>query len=350
MKTCEFCEKEMHSSNYKRHLSKCIYKNEIKMAKSIVLGLVANHEGQDVEAAEEVPMEMKIFITELFNKVKFFYKKLNNESLSPEEKIRQLHISDSTKEGYLTELSLYQKWLKKNKKNVDIDTANTYLNSLKCKPSTLRKKQMILQTILRVVYDPNIHLNPVKLRISYMPKYSLSDQEIEKYLEEQMVDYEYYFIQRLMIIYGLRINSPAALKVKHFLFLFEEHSNQILLPDIKINNERREPIDEEFAIALNEYIESIGLSVEDPEEYVFLRAYSDNSIRVRTSKMGLEVNRKIKKSAVLRKNPNFKYTSHMFRKTKANNLFQQGLEELRERSRHGIGQKSKSSSIKHYLD
>jgi len=340
----------MHSSNYKRHLSKCIYKNEIKMAKSIVLRLVANYEVPEGDADQGVQMEMKIFISELFNKVKFFHKKLNNESLSPEEKIRQLHISDSTKEGYLTELGLYQKWLKKNKKNVDIDTANSYLNCLKCKSSTLRKKQMILQTILRVVYDPNIRLNPVRLRISYMPKYSLSDKEIEQYMEEQIDDQEYYLIQRLMIVYGLRINSPAALKVKHFLFLFDEDKNEILLPDIKVNNERCEPIDEEFAIVLKEYMESIGLSEEDSEEYVFLRAHSDSSIRVRTSKMGLEVNRKIKKSRVLRKNPNFKYTSHMFRKTKANTLYQQGLEELREKSRHGIGQKSKSSSIKHYLD
>jgi integrase len=153
-----------------------------------------------------------------------------------------------------------------------------------------------------------------------------------------------------MIAYGLRINSPAALKVKHFLFLFEKNRNEILLPDIKINNERCEPIDEELVTALKDYIGVIGVTIDNPEEYVFLRAYSDNSIRLRTSKMGLEVNRKIKKSTVLRKNPNFKYTSHMFRKTKANTMFQQGLEELRERSRQGIGQKSKSSSIKHYLD
>lgn len=349
MKTCEFCEKLMHSSNYRRHLSKCIYKNEIKLAKSIVLRLVENYEGQNDEAAEGVPLEMKIFVTELFNKVKFFYKKINNESLSPEEKIRQLHISDSTKEGYLTELKLYQGWLKRNKKNVDTDTANTYLNSLKCKSSTLRKKQMILQTILRIVYDPNIHLNPVRLRISYIPKYSLSDEEVELYLEEQKDNQEYYLIQRLMITYGLRINSPAALKIKHLLFLYDG-SNEMLLPDVKVNSERSEPIDEEFAIILKEYIESIGFSREDSEEFVFLRVYSNNSIRLRTSKMGLEVNRKIKSSKVLRKNPNFKYTSHMFRKTKANTLYQQGLEQLREISRHGIGQKSKSSSIKHYLD
>jgi integrase len=156
-----------------------------------------------------------------------------------------------------------------------------------------------------------------------------------------------YLVQKLMIEYGLRVNTPAGLKVKDLLFLDGE-TFKIVLPDIKVRSERCEDIDEEFAHEIEGFLED----KEDlgDEDYVFYQEGKNASMARRARELCVKVNHLIRISKVLKKNPRFKYSSHMFRKTKANTIFQEGLKELKEKSRRAIGQKSNSSAIEHYIN
>jgi hypothetical protein len=294
--------------------------------------------------------EMKVFVASLDTMLSSIKKKvINNESIKPEEKIKMMHIAESTKRNYLVEFRLYETWMRRNSKTMDADSANLYLSSLKCRTSTLKKKQTIMQTILRLVYDPSVRLNMVKRKVQFKPKYSLSQTEVDDYLEEQRGDIEFYIIQKLLIKFGLRVNTPALLKIKHLLFLFQDDL-QILLPDLKNKQVRCEEIDSVFADEITEYINEAGISQNEGEEYLFLRDLDSQTEEYRAQRLCFLVNRRIKESEVLLKNPNFKYSSHMFRKTKANVFFQEGLKELKERTRRLIGHTSGSTAIEHYLD
>ena len=342
----------MFPSNFKRHQSTCVYKVEIGATKAQILRALQNQpqiavEPERNDLVDLAFIEMKNFLTDFFNKSRVLHRKVvENDLTDPIDRIKQMHVNNSTKDGYLVEFRLYKKWLKKNKKSIDADSANSYLSSSKCKPSTLKKKQMILQNLLKVIIDRQIKLNPVRMKISYQPKYSLSDQEIKKYLDEQRSNPEMYLIQKLMITYGLRVNTPAGLKVKDLTFLSQENQ-EIMLPDTKVNNKRTEEIDEEFSEEFREFLE--GENLED-EDFVFYQLGKREEVRKRASALCTLVNKRIRDSKVIKPNANFKYTSHMFRKTKANNLFQEGLRDLKEKSRKAIGQAKNSTAIEHYIN
>jgi integrase len=332
-----------------RHVKKCAYKRDFNTSKTEILKALANQpiEPDRNEVVDISLIEMKNFLSDIFNRSRVLHRKIiENDMLDPIDKIKQMHVNDSTKQGYLIEFGLFRKWLKKNKKVLDVDSANQYLGQIKCLPSTLKKKQMILQNLLKVVVDPNIKLNPVRLKISFKPKYALSNEEILKYLEEQREDLELHLVQLLMIEYGLRISTPAVLRLEHLLFLDGE-SNLIILPDPKVKSHRQEEIRDELAQEFFKYLDGKDLKKHD---YVFCRLGRNLSDARRAQMLGKIVNECIQKSKVIKKNPCYKYSSHMFRKTKANNLFQEGLKELKERSRKAIGQKSNSSAIEHYID
>lgn len=107
-----------------------------------------------------------------------------------------------------------------NDKQISKETANAYVREANCTASTRKKKYLTLQLLLKTLVDPNIALDKVRARISYMPKYVLKNTEISRYLaEQQSVNYEDYIIQRLRITYGLRINTIASLRLKHLEFL-----------------------------------------------------------------------------------------------------------------------------------
>lgn len=339
----------MHSCNLNRHQKKCVYKVELKETKANVLKALQNipKNAEPPKNCELTLLELRNFLSEFFNKSKLLHKKvIENELRDTKDRIRELHVSDSTKEGYLLEYKLFDKWLNKNKKSLDQDSANMYLGSLKCRSSTLKKKQMILQSLLRVLVDPHFKLNPMRMKISFSPKYSLTDEEIENYLNEQKENKEMYLIQKLMVKYGLRINTPASLKIKHLHFR-EGDNADIFLPDVKVRSQRTEKIEESMAEEFCNFL--LKRKRWKDEDYVFYQEGKNEPVRKRSAALCVLVNKRIKESKVLKKNPNFKYSSHMFRKTRANMIFQEGLQQLKEKSRKAIGQTSNSSAIEHYI-
>jgi hypothetical protein len=341
----------MFTTNFLRHQKTCLYKNEIGATKSQIIAALNNQphiekENDRNELLDLAYLELKNFLNEVHSKSKYLQRKIVEDDLTdPIQKIQQMHVSEGTKYNYLVEYKLYQKWLAANKKLISPETANQYLASLKCRASTLKKKQMTLQYLLKFLVDPNIKLNPIRMRISYQPKYSLSETELDAYLEEQKEDPEMYLIQKIMVTYGLRVNTPAGLKFKHLLFM--EEGDMILLPDTKVNSQRAERVPQKLMAELKDFVQGKDL---EPEDYIFCRRKSQLSVRRRASLFSVFINKRINTSQVLKKNPNFKYSSHMFRKTKAHELFQQGLKELKERSRKAIGQASNSSAIEFYIN
>jgi hypothetical protein len=153
-------------------------------------------------------------------------------------------------------------------------------------------------------------------------------------------------MQKLMIEYGLRVNTVAAIKIKHLSFL-NEGPLTIFLPDIKVNSTRKEEIEADFALEIEDYIEQMGNFNE--EDYLFCRDIKLD-VRKRATQIGKLINKKIQNTKVIKKNPNFKYSSHMFRKTKAYNIFQEGMKEVKERVRKSIGQAAGSTAVEHYIN
>ena len=346
-KRCEWCEKSMASCNYQRHLKTCVYKNLIDLTKSEV-ELLKKKKPREDKNQEVSFMELKHFLTECYQKSVTLYKNIIVEDgRDPVEKIKEMRVSDSTKENYLQEWRLYNKWLKTNQRTVSSETANSYIASLKCRASTQRNKHGILQNILQHLVDRNIRLNRFKMRIPYVPKCPLSHEELKKYLEEQKnINEEDYIIQRLMSSYGLRINTIALLKIQDLEFLIAEDEDHLIhLPDSKVKSHRMEPIDPELEELLTDYV---GEDLSD-DDYIFYREGNTLEWRIRTRHLCLRINKRIKESKVIKKKPNYKYSSHMFRKTKAFNMFNQGVSELKEKVRASIGQSQGSGAVENYI-
>lgn len=350
-KGCEWCEKPMDTSNMKRHLKTCVFKNEVQMKKFELELLKKKRPRDETELIEEVTfVELKHYLTESYSKAMLLYKKIQEENAKdPVEKIKEMNVSPSTLENYLLEWKLYSKWLKRNNRTVSADSANSYITSLKCRASTQRKKHNTLQLLLQHLIDRNVKLNKFRMRISYVPKKPLSNKELMDYLEEQrQLSPEDYLIQRLLASYGLRINTIALLKIKdlEFLNVAEDDDHMIHLPDSKVKNRRLEKIDKELEGLLRNFIKGDR----NPENFVFYKDGSKKSRKSRAQDLCMKINKRIKDTKVLKKIDNYKYTSHMFRKTKAYNMFQEGKERLREQVRSSIGQSQGSSAIEHYIN
>ena len=340
----------MAPSNFRRHQITCVFKNEIKLKKSDIEFLKNKRPRGDSDGEELTLMELKNFLTENFNRTAMLYHRIVVEnSRDPVEKIKEMRVSESTKENYIREWKQFSKWLNKNKKSVSVDSANTYIASLSNRAaSTQRTKHNVLQVLLQHLIDRNIQLNKFRMRISYTPKRALSNEEIREYLEEQRrVDREDYLIQRLLITYGLRINTIALLKIKDLEFLEAgEEEHMIHLPDSKVKNRRLELISQELEGLM---VEFIGEDY-DSEDYIFYKSGGDKSFRRRAQDIGFRINSRIKNSKVLRKRGGYKYTSHMFRKTKAYNMFHTELNKLKDQVRASIGQSQGSQAIEFYIN
>jgi len=218
-KQCEWCEKQTSYKNYARHITKCVFRNEVLLHKSELEKLKALVPKND-PIIEAVLMELKHFLTESYFKTSNLYKRfIQEDGRDPVEKIKEMIVSPQTLENYLSEWKLFSKWLKKNNKTMSVDSANSYIASLSdYKASTQRRKQYMLQVILQHLIDRTVKLNRFSKRISYTPKFPMSDEELNRYLEEQReINYEDYLIQRLMSTYGLRINTIALLKVENLV-------------------------------------------------------------------------------------------------------------------------------------
>jgi hypothetical protein len=245
MKTCPWCEKIMKSSNYKKHSYVCFYQHELKISKSDLNFLKENGGENRQENFLQLDLtDLKGFLIEVFQKSQTLYKKFEEEKRDPVEKIKELQVGPETKAAYVREWLLYTKFIKEKKLGVSKETANTYLSSVICKPSTLRKKQYMLQLILQHLLETTVNLNKIRKRINFKPKYALTQLEINNYLEEQKkLNGEDYLIQKLLLIYGLRINTIGLLKFQHLEFLLSDGEPVIHLPDSKTKTQRVEPIE-----------------------------------------------------------------------------------------------------------
>lgn len=350
-KQCQWCDKPMAYSNFRRHLMKCVFKNELGIKKSDVEILKVSQPKEKTQIEEANIMELKNFLTDNFNKTSTLYKRIIVENnRDPVEKIKEMMISDSTKENYIREWNQFSKWLRKKNLSMSVDSANSYIASLDCAASTQRTKQTILQIILQHIIDRNIYLNRRRRNISFAPKKALSDEELNKYLEEQksLCNREEYLIQKLLILYGLRVNTIALLKIKDLEFLLAGPGEERLihLPDSKTKRRRVEKIPSDIE---DDFKAIIGMET-DPEDYVFYKSGENKDMRRRAQDIGLKINKKIRQSKVIKKIGGYKYSSHMFRKTKAYNMFHKKLDELKEEVRLSIGQSQGSQAIEHYIN
>jgi integrase len=348
---CEWCDKQMDSSNMKRHLNSCFYKNEVQIKKYELQLLKGKRPRDESDIKQEVTfVELKHFLTESYTKAMMLYKKiLDGNSKDPVQKIKEMNVSPPTLDNYLLKWRLYTKWLRRNNRTVSAESANSYISSLNCRASTQRKKHNTLQLLLQHLIDRNVRLNKFRMRISFTPKKALSDKELAAYLQEQReIDTEDYLIQRLLATYGLRINTAALLKIKdlEFLNVDGDEDHLIHLPDSKVKNRRLEKITPELEALLKKFIKGDT----KPENYVFYMEGRNKARKIRAQDLCMRINKRIKESKVLKKSDNYKYTSHMFRKTKAYNMYQKGNELLKEQIRSSIGQSQGSTAVEFYIN
>ncbi len=170
-----------------------------------------------------------------------------------------------------------------------------------------------------------------------------------EYLDEQnKINFEDYLQQKLMATYGLRVNTIGLLKISDLEFIEAgaRDERMIHLPDSKTKKRRVEKISKELEQLL---LKQIGTS-RRKDKYVFYLDGSKKGDRRRAQDIGLKINQRIKDSKVLKKKGEYQYTSHMFRKTKAFNLFHENLEKLKETVRTSIGQSKGSAAIEHYIN
>jgi integrase len=350
MKECEWCGREMARSNYQRHLGACIYYNDLKIKKSDIEFLKKQRPREKSDMEQLASMELINFLTEYYNKSKLLYNRVVVEnSRDPLEKIKEMNVSSPTMKNYVTEWKQYTKYLKKNNKAISVDSANSYIGSLddKC-ASTNKNKHSMLQVLLKHLVDPNIKLNKFSRRVSYKPKRALNEEELMAYLEEQKnINSEDYLIQLLMATYGLRVNTIALLTISDLEFL-EARPNEeqmIHLPDSKTKNRRVETIGDKLKQLL---YKQIG-QTRQKNKYVFYHDGRSLDFRRRAQDIGTNINKRIKDSKVLNKRGDYQYTSHMFRKTLAYNMFNKQLKKLKDKVRASIGQSKGSHAIEHYI-
>jgi integrase len=342
VKKCDWCGKEIkHRQNYKPHVDKCIYRTEIGMKKDDIFALRGmpvpeQAKSEETKMFEIFYMELKQYLSDNYSKSLILHKKIiENESKSPLEKIKEMLVSDSTKKGYIIEWNLYNKWLKKNNKMISKETANEYISKLKSKPSTRKKKQGMLQILFKHLLDNSITLNKTRERVTYKSKYAMTDEDIQKYMSEQQgINSENYLMQRLMLTFGLRVNSIALLRIKHLEF-FVNNNKKIHLPDSKVKRERVEEIDDQLQDLIIKHIENTRPEF-DENTFVFYKEGDRLDEKLRAHKICVLINCCIQDSKVLEKNSNYKYSSHMFRKTVAFNIYNQKLNELKAEARRAI--------------
>lgn len=358
MKQCSWCEHAMKKQNFKRHQKTCILKVEIGLSKSEIEKLKGENkqeEEKDNVKIEIDNVEMRTFLEDIYKKSVSLHKKIIIESKrNPFEKIDRMNVGESTKKNYLREWKLYTRWLKLRKQPIGKDSAESYLSTLKCRASTKRQKYLSLQLLLQHIVDPSIKLEKIRWRISFIPKYALTTKELHDYLKEQKkLDSEDYLVQKLMAIYGLRVNTCASLKLKHLEFRYREPDDldkRIHLPDSKVKTVRVEPIDSALMKLLDDHIKKTIKDTDNEEEYIFLRDDVDLREDKRAYMLALRINRRIRKSKALKKFHGYKYSSHMFRKTKAYNMYQSGVSALKEIVRKSIGQASGSNAVEPYIN
>jgi integrase len=349
MKKCHWCEKDMKSQNFNKHSDRCFYKNKIGATKQEI-DIYLKKRPREEEEKEKFPVAEYEMLKTMFKKIDTqmtkFKENFADDFKNPIDVISEMSIADSTKRNYMSEWRQFEKYARVKKLGLGASAANSYIASNKCSVSTKLNKKNIMQAILRSLYgNDTLKLSPIRQKHSIVPKFTLSDEEVKLYLNEQKnLGDDLYWAQLLMVIYGLRVSSVAALQRKHLEFM-DSDKNQIVLPDVKTKRLRVEEADEDLQNILTQY--AAGL---DDEDYMFYREGNDKALDRRSQHFCLEINKRLADTKAFRKSKNFKYTSHMFRKTRANKEFQEGVKELKQKARLRIGQGDNSSAIDKYLD
>jgi len=351
MKICDWCNKDKYSTNLKRHLESCFWKNEVGMKKSEFMFLKNKRslDFKDEKREELTSAELKKFLGDLNFKVSNLFTRLIVENnRDPLERIQELNVSQRTRDNYAREYKLYDKYLTQNNKSVSKQSADSYIASLTCRTSTQRKKRDMLNIILQTLIDPSIKLNAFRKRIEYKPKYSFKNEELNLYLEEQKeIDFEDYVLQKLLSAYGLRINTAASLKVSHLIFLKTDKTEdkKIILVDSKVKKRREEPIEPDLENDLKKLVEG-----KDKEDFVFYSSGSKFNEFRRARDLSEKINKRLRESKVIKHDENYTYSSHCYRKSVAMAIYSKENAELKEKVRKAIGQSQNSTAVEFYIN
>jgi len=347
----------MFPSNFKRHQEACFVKNHFGVPYEDILDLIR---GSQPSVAYEETEKLKKSLTDfefrsrrlsefaklVHQEVSSVLEELKSLALdSPLDKIAEMVVSDGTRREYTSDWKAYQRFCVASDLNsFAVSSANKYISQLKNKLSTILKKRSSLQAILSYFLNSTIRLRPIRKKPQYKQKYPLSEAEIKKYLlEQRKVNKQDYLIQKLLLEFGCRVNTAGYLRVHHLQFL-DGVSNLIILPDSKTGS-RTETISTELKEELRKHLKEN--KIKKDTDFVF--SGRGESERQRTASICMRINKRIKDSKVLVKSKNFVFSSHMFRKTRAFNVFSEALKKAKEEARRAIGHEPGSSSISHYI-
>lgn len=339
MKICCFCEKSMAHSNYSKHINRCYIKKHFGVPKSEILSLIQGKNNCDDELLLRMS-KLKKFTEKYFHEARELVAEL--KEVDPETKLNEMSVGPSTLAAYKSEWKMYSAWCKREKSDPLIaSSANSYVASLHKRTTTLKKKRSILQVILQFLTDSPVVLRKIRRRISIVPKYSLSPSEVTEYLNEQAkINEETYLIQLLLITYGCRIHSVACLTMGDLDFF----RKKIFFPDSKTGTREVTMTDKVFQ-QLKIFTRKFNRSSENP----FLFSSKSSDRMKRSQEICKKVNLLIKQSSVLKFNKNYKFSSHMFRKTVAFTLYQRLVVEAKKEVRKSIGQAEESSAVEYYI-
>lgn len=346
------CEKTMKQTNFSKHDKVCFIKREFNMSKKQILEAIG---GKPVAQSNQDLENMNIKLTSENEKYIDLIKKFTQEAnqvlishsvdFDPLSKIGEMSLNEETTKEYKSEWKIFSAWAFKNHLNPILPTsANSYISSLKHQVSTIKTKRNRIQSIMRHLTGQNIMLSRIRRRVKIIPKYKMSPKEIEKYLEEQKtINHEDFLIQLLMAMHGCRVHSVSGIQLKHLDFL--EEGNKMYLPDTKTGTRELE-VGKQLRQLLGNLVNEKKLT--NIDSFVFEAGPSFN-LRRRANILCTRINRRINESHVLRKSNNFKFSSHMFRHSKAFTIFREYLEKGKEAARSAIGHQPGTSSINYYL-
>ena len=343
MKNCSYCDKKMLRQNMKRHLSTCEIKNTFGTPYSEIIDSInLRRNSQTLQIIQLKYERVSKFLEKTHREINEIIQM--QREIDHDKKIEELIISEGTKLQYKADWNMYFNWCKL--KSVDPylnSSANHYLSQLKNKISTIKNKRNRLQSMLRFFLNSSVSLRPIRRRISFKPKYTLSNEELFEYLKEQKeINEEDFLIQFILSVYGCRINSVACLQKKHLLFL--QNGDKMILPDSKTGS-REVNVSKELKEKLSLYVEEN--EIDDEDDFLFTASSSDS--RKRSIQICRRINLRIKSSKVLKHRDTHAFSTHMFRKSKAFNMYDRLVEEAKEKVRKEIGHTEKSRSVEHYI-
>jgi integrase len=353
MKYCDWCNKDMKQPNFKKHIERCFYKNELNIKKNDLDQLLKKKtqrkdDNNNNDNSDNV--DLQIFKT-FFNKIEHEITRVRETIIRKEQDpmtiIENLPLEKSTKGLYKSEWKQFSKFCQNKKLPKNQESANIYIGKLQCAISTKHTKRNMMQNILKNLFEnENLKLKPIRQTYSSMPKHTLTDEELEDYLKEQKgKNPELHLTQLLMATYGLRVSTVAALQRRHLDFM-DCNINKITLPDVKSKKQRTESITEELKKLMLKHIEKRKLKDND---YVFYEQHNDKELDVRARYLCKDINKQLNETNAFKKSKNFKYTSHMFRKTEANKQYQEEVNVAKDKARKRIGH-AQSNNIDKYLD